>query len=439
MVRKVGLVLLGTLAILLASVVTGAADSGGYRGPKRSGIYPETGLLKKWPEGGPKLLWSYDKLGLAWASVTVHGGRVYTLGGCRPGTAFCFSLDGDLLWRKEYGPDRPEGRFPGARSSIEIAAGKAIFATGDGVVYCLDAASGNTLWSVDTAKEFDNKVPGHGYNLTPLVYDGKVICPIRRGRHTHAALDAATGKTVWASEPSEYSIGDSSPVPVDLAGRRLIVDNLYYALVAFDPATGKIVWRSEGPTGGSFTPVFGEGRIFADMDRHRAALLEPTGDAEVFRKVWQLDAPLNPVSQAVILDGKVFFLGNVTEEVEQTVERKGKTTTRKVAQRHLALKAMDLKTGRLLNAAKVRQEGSMVAADGMIYLLTGGEHNWNKGTGPDTWISLIKPTADGFEVVSEFQPRRAKTEAWVNPSIAEGRLFHRQGTVLAVYDLRAKP
>ena len=431
--------LAGALAILLAVAGAEAADSGGYRGPNRSGVYPETGLLKKWPDGGPKLLWSYDKLGLAWASVTVQGGRVYTLGGCRPGTAFCFSLDGELLWRKEYGPDRPEGRFPGARSSVEIAAGKAIFATGDGVVYGLDAATGDTRWSVDTAQEFENKVPGHGYNLTPLVWDGKVICPIRRGKCTHAALDAASGKTVWTNEASTYSIGDSSPIPADFGGRKVIVDNLYYALVAFDPATGRIVWRSEGPTGGSLTPVFGEGRIFADMDRHRAALLEPTGDPEVLRKVWQLDAPLNPVSQALILDGKVFFLGGMSEETEQTVERGGRTERRKVTRRYLALKAMDLKTGRMLKAAEVRQEGSMVAADGMICLLTGGEHNWNKGTGPDTWISLIRPTADGFEIVSEFQPKHSKTEAWVNPSIAEGRLFHRQGTVLAVYDLRAKP
>ena len=28
-----------------------------WRGPDRTGIYNETGLLKKWPDGGPKLLW----------------------------------------------------------------------------------------------------------------------------------------------------------------------------------------------------------------------------------------------------------------------------------------------------------------------------------------------------------------------------------------------
>jgi len=32
-------------------------DSNGWRGPARNGIFPETGLLKSWPDAGPELLW----------------------------------------------------------------------------------------------------------------------------------------------------------------------------------------------------------------------------------------------------------------------------------------------------------------------------------------------------------------------------------------------
>ena len=38
-----------------------------WRGPDRSGIYNETGLLKKWPDGGPALLWEAR----VWVMVTL--------------------------------------------------------------------------------------------------------------------------------------------------------------------------------------------------------------------------------------------------------------------------------------------------------------------------------------------------------------------------------
>ena len=35
----------------------------GFRGPERNGFYNETGLLKKWPQEGPKLLWETMDVG----------------------------------------------------------------------------------------------------------------------------------------------------------------------------------------------------------------------------------------------------------------------------------------------------------------------------------------------------------------------------------------
>ena len=39
------------------SAGTWAADWPQWRGPRRDGVSQETGLLKEWPRGGPKLLW----------------------------------------------------------------------------------------------------------------------------------------------------------------------------------------------------------------------------------------------------------------------------------------------------------------------------------------------------------------------------------------------
>ncbi len=45
------------------------AHSGG--GPKRDGISASKGLLKEWPEAGPKLAWITEGVGGGYASVSI--------------------------------------------------------------------------------------------------------------------------------------------------------------------------------------------------------------------------------------------------------------------------------------------------------------------------------------------------------------------------------
>ena len=75
-----------------------------WRGPDRDGKYPDTGLLKQWPEEGPEMLWSFEGLGAGHGSVSVAGDRLFVLG--MPdtiGVIYSFDLQGNLLWQKEYG------------------------------------------------------------------------------------------------------------------------------------------------------------------------------------------------------------------------------------------------------------------------------------------------------------------------------------------------
>ena len=56
-----------------------AADWPQWRGPLRSGISQESGLLKEWPKDGPKLLWQLDDIGDGYATPAVVGTRLYLL------------------------------------------------------------------------------------------------------------------------------------------------------------------------------------------------------------------------------------------------------------------------------------------------------------------------------------------------------------------------
>jgi hypothetical protein len=63
-----------------------------WRGPDRNGIFPESGLLKSWPEEGPELLWSIDDLDKGYASVSVSDRRIY-ITGLEASTEYLTALD----------------------------------------------------------------------------------------------------------------------------------------------------------------------------------------------------------------------------------------------------------------------------------------------------------------------------------------------------------
>src|SRR5262245_53629099 len=69
--------LLADVLVLGFAVVALAADWPQWRGPDRTGLSKETGLLKEWPKDGPPLRWKATDLGTGYSSPSVAGGRVY--------------------------------------------------------------------------------------------------------------------------------------------------------------------------------------------------------------------------------------------------------------------------------------------------------------------------------------------------------------------------
>src|SRR5687768_16399627 len=88
-----------TLAPLLG------ADWPQWRGPAASGVSAEKGLLAKWPEGGPKLLWTSKEAGGGFAGMAIVGGNVYTMGAVGE-EEFAIALDskGKKVWSTKIGP-----------------------------------------------------------------------------------------------------------------------------------------------------------------------------------------------------------------------------------------------------------------------------------------------------------------------------------------------
>ena len=82
---KPRLFILPAICLIVALVPALAADWPQWRGPDRTGISKETGLLQKWPEKGPPLAWTYEKTGWGFSSMAVVGDRLYTMARRLPG------------------------------------------------------------------------------------------------------------------------------------------------------------------------------------------------------------------------------------------------------------------------------------------------------------------------------------------------------------------
>src|SRR5438067_9362588 len=100
------LVACGWAACAVASPGRAApGDWPGWRGPDRTGVSAETGLLQRWPEGGPKLLWKATDLGGGYATPSVAGTRLFVMGskGDEEFVRAFDAKDGRLLWSTKVG------------------------------------------------------------------------------------------------------------------------------------------------------------------------------------------------------------------------------------------------------------------------------------------------------------------------------------------------
>ncbi|HVV71688.1 MAG TPA: pyrrolo-quinoline quinone, partial [Verrucomicrobiae bacterium] len=71
--------LMACLATLSLTCSLNAEDWPQWRGPDRTGISRETGLLKEWPKDGPRLLWQANAVGRGYSTPAVVGDRIYVL------------------------------------------------------------------------------------------------------------------------------------------------------------------------------------------------------------------------------------------------------------------------------------------------------------------------------------------------------------------------
>jgi outer membrane protein assembly factor BamB len=173
-----------------------------FLGPNRNGISTES-LASSWDVQAPKQLWK-KAVGSGFSGPVVTEGRVL-LFHRRDGVEILEAFDaqdGRSQWRNEgataYRDDF--GFDDGPRAVPCVSGGRAYAMGAEGLIRCVELASGRTLWTVSTKDQFKAAKGFFGMVCSPLVDDGRVIVNV--GGHPGAgiiALDAQTGKLRWKS------------------------------------------------------------------------------------------------------------------------------------------------------------------------------------------------------------------------------------------------
>ena len=201
-----------------------AGDWPSWRGPNRDDISTETGLLKSWPEGGPKKLWDTREAGLGYSGFAIVGNRLYTMGSDgkeQTSSDFLIAMDvetGKKVWELKVGQYLENGWGGGPRSTPTVSAdGKYVVAIGaQGDVVCATTADGMEVWrvamkqtDVDNPKNLGGSVPSWGYCESALIDGDRVLCTPGGSLGTVACFKLDTGEKLWQSaemtETAHYS------------------------------------------------------------------------------------------------------------------------------------------------------------------------------------------------------------------------------------------
>lgn len=213
-----------------------------WRGPRRDGISNERGMLGNWPSAGPHLLWKAEGIGRGWSSPIVTGGAVFITGDVSTNlVVFSFDPYGHLNWRSTNGLAWA-GSYPGARACCAYSQGVVYHLNAHGRAAALEARSGKELWAVDILQRFGGHELTWAFGECVLVDGPRVLVTPGGSKALMAALDKATGETVWASEPGGAPTY-TSPILFRQGGRRLVANCSAEHGFGLDADTGNLRLR----------------------------------------------------------------------------------------------------------------------------------------------------------------------------------------------------
>jgi outer membrane protein assembly factor BamB len=381
-----------------------------WHGPNRDNVSTETGLLKQWPSGGPKLVWTTRGLGSGYGSLAVKGDRIYVQG-TKNNQSVVYSLDratGKPVWNASLGRALDQDRGGGPRGTPTVE-GELIYAlTENGDLACIRNKDASVIWKRNILADFNGRNPYWLISESPLLDGNKlIVTPGGRGAGI-VALDKASGKEIWRSAELSDQAGYASCIIADVHNVRTIMNLTSEAGVGVRASDGKLMWRYEKAANGTAnctTPVYNEGKVFYTSAYGTGcgllALMPSNGEIKAQEMYFSRDMQ-NHHGGVVFHKGKVYGSSNAI------------------------LTCLDWTTGKPSWKDRSVGKGSVTLADGMLYVF--GENNS---------VGLVEASPDAYSEKGRFTIEDQGRPSWAHPVVASGKLYIRNQDYLNCYDVKA--
>ena len=399
------IVFLLSMALLIQS--NGQSGVTKWRGPNGNGVYPEGGLLTKWPASGPEIAWAFEGLGEGYSSPVIAGNSIYVTG-MEGETGYVYSLDknGRQRWKAAYGPEFSTS-YPGSRSSVTVAGKLLYMLSGHGKLVCMSTDYGNIKWSKNLFKDFDGRNIRWGITETVAVDGDKVYCAPGGRKNNVIALDRYSGKLVWSSAGKGDESAHCTPLLIDLPKRKILVTMMANHILGLDANTGKLLWSHPQTNRYSIhanTPIYDQGAIFCFSGYGKGGVkLQLSDDGSTATKKWFSNTLNSRMGGAVAVGGYIYGSGDSNREWQ----------------------CIDWETGKQKYTTNEVGNGIVIYADGMLYMYS------QRGE-----LALVRPGANAFQVVSKTKVWHGSGQHWAHPAINDGRLYLRHGNALVAYKVK---
>ncbi|MEX2317795.1 MAG: PQQ-binding-like beta-propeller repeat protein [Pirellulales bacterium] len=407
--------------------------------PEVTGVRLET----DWQTQPPQLVWRRE-IGAGWSAFAAVGRYAFTQeqrGEHEMVT--CYRVeDGSPVWAHadaaRFDPAGSGGLGDVGPRATPTIVGDRVFTQGaTGVVNCLNARTGEVVWSHDTVKETGIDLLTWGKSGSPLVVDDMVLISIGapadtladgesalaggpNGTAFHSSLiayDIETGKVRWSAGTRQASY--SSPIATTLAGERQIICVNEHHLSAHRVSDGKVLWEYPWPgeqdttaTASQPVPVGGDRMFVSKGYGVGASLLEISrGGAGQWAAAPLWNPPVRPVmktklSNVVVRDGFVYGLDEVL------------------------LECIELDSGRVM-WKKRRQPAFghgqlLLVGDVMLVLSEAGE------------LAVVEASPERYHELAHIQALDPDEITWNTPAFAPPFLLIRNAKEAACYRLPLK-
>jgi outer membrane protein assembly factor BamB len=384
-----------------------------WRGPDRSDVSKETGLLKKWPAGGPQRVWLFENAGNGYSAPAIANGKLFTLG-TRGGSEILLVLDantGKELWTAKLGAVLDNDWGDGPRGTPAVDGDRVYALSGPGNLVCVNAADGKVVWQVSMSS-LGGKRPNWGFTESVLVDRDLVLCTPGGGKGTVAALDKLTGKVRWQSkemtEPAHYS----SIVPAQINSTAQYVQRTEKSVFGLAVEDGKLLWETSFPNGRTAvipTPIIKGNEVYVSAGYGAGCKMVRIEPGNKVVEVYENKVMKNH-------HGGVLLIGDYLY---------GHADPGWVCQ--------NFKTGEEVWSHRGFGKGAVSAADGMLYCVE--EQSGN--------VVLVEASPKGwkehgrFKLDPQTKIRSARGKIWTHPVISNGKLYLRDQDLIYCFDVKA--